>query len=129
MTHLFEPLTIRGITLRNRVGISPMCMYSSVDGHATDWHLIHLGSRAVGGAALIFAEATAVEDIGRISPEDAGLWTDSQIEPLARITRFIDEYGGVPAIQLAHAAEKQVRIDPGKKKKVRCQNLKVAGNQ
>ncbi len=117
MTHLFEPLTIRGVTLRNRVGISPMCMYSSVDGHATDWHLIHLGSRAVGGAALIFAEATAVEDIGRISPEDAGLWTDSQIAPLARITKFIDEYGGVPAIQLAHAGRKASTYRPWEKEK------------
>ncbi len=117
MTHLFEPLTIRGITLRNRIGISPMCMYSSVDGHATDWHFVHLGSRAVGGAALVFAEATAVEDIGRISPQDAGLWTDSQIEPLARITKFIEQYGGVPAIQLAHAGRKASTFRPWEKEK------------
>jgi 2,4-dienoyl-CoA reductase-like NADH-dependent reductase (Old Yellow Enzyme family) len=112
MAHLLEPLTIRSITLRNRICVSPMCMYSSENGHATDWHFVHLGSRAVGGAALVLAEATAVEAIGRISPQDAGLWTDSQIEPLARITKFISEYGAVPGIQLAHAGRKASTYRP-----------------
>ena len=106
MAHLFEPLTVRGVTLRNRVGVSPMCQYSSKDGMAGDWHLIHLGSRAVGGAALVCVEATAVEARGRISPEDMGLWTDAHAEPLARIARFVASEGAVPAIQLAHAGRK-----------------------
>ena len=106
MAHLFEPLTVRGVTLRNRVGVSPMCQYSSKDGMAGDWHLIHLGSRAVGGAALVCVEATAVEARGRISLEDMGLWTDAHAEPLARIARFVASEGAVPAIQLAHAGRK-----------------------
>ena len=106
MTSVFEPLKLRDVTIRNRFGVSPMCMYSSEDGKATDWHLVHLGSRAVGGFGLVMAEATAVEARGRISPEDAGLWNDGQIEPLARITRFIKQHGAVPAIQLAHAGRK-----------------------
>lgn len=106
MPHMFEPLTVRGVTLRNRICVSPMCQYSSVDGHATDWHLVHLGSRAVGGAALVIAEATAVEPEGRISFEDAGIWADSHIEPLKRITKFIEEQGSVPGIQIAHAGRK-----------------------
>jgi 2,4-dienoyl-CoA reductase-like NADH-dependent reductase (Old Yellow Enzyme family) len=106
MPHIFDPLTLRDITLRNRLGVSPMCMYSSEDGHATDWHLVHLGSRAVGGWGLIVAEATAVTPEGRISPQDAGLWKDSQIQPLERITRFIKTHGGTPGIQLAHAGRK-----------------------
>ena len=112
MTHLFEPLTVRGVTLRNRVCVSPMCQYSSDDGHASDWHLVHLGARAVGGAALIIAEATAVEAIGRISPQDAGLWTDSQIEPLKRTTEFMLKHGAVPGIQLAHAGRKASTVRP-----------------
>ncbi|HEX6835235.1 MAG TPA: NADH:flavin oxidoreductase/NADH oxidase [Polyangia bacterium] len=104
--HLFTPLSVRGVTLRNRIGVSPMCQYSSVDGMATDWHLIHLGSRAVGGAALVCVEATAVEPRGRISPEDMGLWSDAHAEPLARIARFVAAQGAVPAIQLAHAGRK-----------------------
>lgn len=104
--HLFDPLTIRGVTLRNRIGVSPMCQYSSVDGLATDWHLVHLGSRAVGGAALVCVEATAVEARGRISPADMGLWSDAHAEPLARIARFVAEHGAVPGIQLAHAGRK-----------------------
>jgi 2,4-dienoyl-CoA reductase-like NADH-dependent reductase (Old Yellow Enzyme family) len=106
MAHLFEPLTVRGVTLRNRIGVSPMCQYSSVDGLADDWHLIHLGSRAVGGAALVCVEATAVESRGRISPEDMGLWSDAHTEPLARIARFVALQGAVPGIQLAHAGRK-----------------------
>jgi len=106
MSHLFEPLTIKSITLRNRIGVSPMCMYSSEDGVATDWHLVHLGARATGGAGLIIAEASAVSPEGRISPGDAGIWADKQVEPLARITRFIKAHGGVAGIQIAHAGRK-----------------------
>ncbi len=106
MPGLFDELTIKSITLRNRIGVSPMCQYSSTDGHANDWHLVHLGARAVGGAGLIIAEATAVEPEGRISPRCGGLWSDSQIEPLARITRFLKDQNTVPGIQLAHAGRK-----------------------
>jgi 2,4-dienoyl-CoA reductase (NADPH2) len=104
--HLFQPLTIRGVTLKNRIVVSPMCQYSSVDGMAGDWHLVHLGSRAAGGAGLIFVEATAVTPEGRITPGDMGIWDDRHIEPLARITTFLDRMGAVPAIQLAHAGRK-----------------------
>jgi 2,4-dienoyl-CoA reductase-like NADH-dependent reductase (Old Yellow Enzyme family) len=104
--HLFQPLTIKSVTLRNRIGVSPMCEYSSEDGVATDWHLVHLGSRAVGGAGLIIAEATAVSPEGRITPGDAGIWADKQIEPIARINRFIKQHGAVPGIQIAHAGRK-----------------------
>src|SRR6185312_5434396 len=103
---LFEPFTLRGVTFRNRIGVSPMCQYSSTDGFADDWHLVHLGSRAVGGAGLVMAEATAVEARGRISPQDLGLWKDEQIEPLARVARFVRAQGAVAALQLAHAGRK-----------------------
>lgn len=106
MPHLFEPLTIQSITLRNRIGVSPMCMYSSADGVATDWHLVHLGARAAGGAGLVIAEATAVAPEGRITPGDAGLWADKHIEPLQRINRFVKAQGAVPGVQLAHAGRK-----------------------
>jgi 2,4-dienoyl-CoA reductase-like NADH-dependent reductase (Old Yellow Enzyme family) len=106
MSSLFDTIKFKSVTLRNRIGVSPMCQYSSVDGEATDWHFVHLGSRAVGGAALVMAEATAVEPRGRISPQDAGLWSEEHIEPLARITKFIREQGAVPGIQLAHAGRK-----------------------
>lgn len=106
MPHLFEPFTLRGVTLRNRIGISPMCQYSAVDGFANDWHLVHLGSRASGGAALVIVEATGVEPRGRISPGCLGLWSDDQIAPLARIAAFIKSQGAVPAIQLGHAGRK-----------------------
>jgi 2,4-dienoyl-CoA reductase-like NADH-dependent reductase (Old Yellow Enzyme family) len=106
MPQLFDTLTIKDVTLRNRIGVSPMCQYSSHNGMANDWHLVHLGSRAIGGAGLVMAEATAVEPRGRISPQDAGLWSDEQIEPLARITKFVKEFGAVPGIQLAHAGRK-----------------------
>lgn len=112
MSHLFDPLTLRGVTLRNRIGVSPMCQYSAHDGVANDWHLVHLGSRASGGAALVIAEATAVEARGRISPQDLGLWQDGQIEMLARITAFIKSQGAVPAIQLAHAGRKASTAQP-----------------
>lgn len=103
---LFDSLTIRGVTFANRIVVSPMCQYSCEDGLATDWHLVHLGSRAVGGAGLVFTEATAVEARGRISPEDLGLWSDAHIEPLTRITQFIHAQGSVAGIQLAHAGRK-----------------------
>ena len=106
MTHLFEPLSIKSITLRNRIGVSPMCMYSYTDGFSSDWHLAHLGARAVGGAGLIIAEATAVEARGRITPYDLGIWSDEQVELLARVTRFIKENGAVAGIQIAHAGRK-----------------------
>jgi 2,4-dienoyl-CoA reductase-like NADH-dependent reductase (Old Yellow Enzyme family) len=112
-THgLFDPLTIRGITLRNRIAVSPMCQYSCEGGMATDWHFVHLGSRAVGGAGLVIAEATAVEARGRISPQDLGLWTDAHIEPLARIVRFIHSQGATAGIQLAHAGRKASTARP-----------------
>lgn len=104
--HLFSPFKLRGVTFRNRIGMSPMCQYSAEDGLANDWHLVHLGSRAVGGAGLIIVEATAVEPRGRISPHDLGLWSDDHIDPLSRITNFIKEHGAVPGIQLAHAGRK-----------------------
>src|SRR6188472_4327213 len=103
---LFSPLELRDVRLRNRIGVSPMCQYSSVDGFADDWHLVHLGTRAVGGAALVIAEATAVEARGRISPDDLGIWKDEHIEPLARAAKFIEQHGAVPGIQLAHAGRK-----------------------
>lgn len=106
MAKLFEPFRLKDVTLRNRVVVSPMCQYSSVNGRAHDWHLVHLGSKAVGGAGLIIAEATAVSPEGRISPGDAGLWEDAQIEPLARINAFVKQHGAVPGIQLAHAGRK-----------------------
>lgn len=103
---LLSPLTIRGVTLRNRVVMSPMCQYSSADGLANDWHLVHLGSRAAGGVGLVVVEATAVTADGRITPGDMGIWTDKHIEPLARIARFVTSQGAVPGIQLAHAGRK-----------------------
>lgn len=106
MAHLFEPFTLRGVTLRNRIGVSPMCQYTSEDGFANDWHLVHLGSRAVGGAALVIAEATAVEARGRISPCDLGIWSDAHAEALARVAHFISAHGAVAGIQLAHAGRK-----------------------
>src|ERR1043165_825944 len=103
---LFEPLQLRSLTLRNRIMVAPMCQYSCVDGYATDWHLVHLGSRAVGGAALVMAEASAVEARGRISPHDAGIWEDGHVGAWAGVARFIADQGAVPAIQLAHAGRK-----------------------
>src|SRR3978361_1473790 len=97
---LFTPLPIRGITLPNRIAVSPMCEYSSEAGFANDWHLVHLGCRAVGGAGLVMTEAAAVSPEGRISPQDLGIWKDEHIEPLARITRFIREQASVPGIQI-----------------------------
>ena len=112
MPHLFDPLTLRGITLRNRIAVSPMCEYSSTDGFPSDWHLVHLGSRAVGGAGLVLTEAAAVAPEGRISPQDLGIYRDEHIEPLRRITRFIEEQGAVAGIQLAHAGRKASTARP-----------------
>jgi 2,4-dienoyl-CoA reductase-like NADH-dependent reductase (Old Yellow Enzyme family) len=106
MSVLFTPLRLRGLELRNRIFLSPMCQYSCDDGFATDWHLVHLGSRAVGGAALVMAEASAVEPAGRISPGDAGIWSEAHAEAWAPIARFIRSQGAAPAIQLAHAGRK-----------------------
>lgn len=106
MSLLFSPLTLKQITLKNRIVVSPMCQYSSVDGFANDWHLVHLGSRAVGGAAAVITEATAVSPEGRISPDDLGIWKDEHIEKLQQITNFIKAQGSVPGIQLAHAGRK-----------------------
>ncbi|HNR02089.1 MAG TPA: NADH:flavin oxidoreductase/NADH oxidase [Anaerolineaceae bacterium] len=106
MTHLFDPLKIKNITLRNRVGVSPMCQYSYTDGFSNDWQLVHLGTRAVGGAGLIIAEATAVEARGRITPFDVGIWSDAHIEPLRRVVKVVKENGAVPGIQIAHAGRK-----------------------
>src|SRR5512137_170100 len=106
MSHLFAPLKLREISLANRIGIPPMCQYSATEGLASDWHFVHYGSRAVGGAGLMIVEATAVVPEGRISPGDLGLWDDRHVEPLARIVRFAREQGCVAAIQLAHAGRK-----------------------
>jgi len=106
MAHLFAPLTLRSLTLNNRIGIPPMCQYSATDGVAGDWHFVHYASRAVGGAGLLIVEATAVVPEGRISPGDLGLWEDGQIAPLARIAEFVRAQGSVPAIQLAHSGRK-----------------------
>ena len=112
MAHLFDPLQLRDVTLRNRIGVSPMCQYSAEDGLANDWHFVHLGARATGGAGLVCVEATAVEARGRISPEDLGLWSDAHAEPLRRIAAFIASQGAVPAIQLAHAGRKASTYRP-----------------
>ncbi len=106
MSQLFAPLSLRGVTLRNRIGVSPMCQYSSENGFAHDWHLVNLGQFAVGGAALVFTEAAAVVPEGRISPQDLGIWDDAHIAMLQRITTFIAAQGAVPGIQLAHAGRK-----------------------
>ena len=106
MSKLFSPLTIKNITLNNRIVMSPMCQYSAKDGFANDWHLVHLGSRAAGGSGLIIAEATAVSPEGRITPGDLGLWSDDHIKPLSRIVDFIHLQGSIAGIQLAHAGRK-----------------------
>lgn len=106
MSGLFDPLTVRGVTLRNRIGVAPMCQGTSTDGHVNDWHLVHLGARALGGAALVMFEAAGVAPEGRISTRDAGLWDDAQVEGYARVNRFIRAAGATPAIQLGHAGRK-----------------------
>lgn len=118
MSLLFSPLTIRNTTLKNRIVVSPMCQYSSVDGFANDWHLVHLGTRAVGGAGMVFTEATAISPEGRISPDDLGIWKDEHVDFLKRITTFISAHGSVPAIQLAHAGRKASHSSPWKGRKM-----------
>src|SRR6195952_3662263 len=112
--HLFSPLQQRGVTFSSRIAVSPMCEYSSKDGKANDWHFVHLGSRAVGGAALVMTEASAVLPEGRISPQDLGIWNDGHIEELSRVFRFIEQQGAVPAMQLAHAGRKASTSQPWK---------------
>ncbi|WP_298739618.1 NADPH dehydrogenase NamA [uncultured Chitinophaga sp.] len=114
MSQLFSPLTIKGLQFKNRIAVSPMCQYSSEDGFANDWHLVHLGSRAVGGAGLIITEAAAVSPEGRISPEDLGIWKDEHVEKLRQITSFISAQQCVPGIQLAHAGRKASTNAPWK---------------
>jgi 2,4-dienoyl-CoA reductase-like NADH-dependent reductase (Old Yellow Enzyme family) len=112
MSHLFTPFSLREMTFRNRVFVSPMCMYSSVEGMPNDWHLVHLGSRAVGGAALVMMEATGVSPEARISPVDMGIWSDVHAEAMKPITAFIKRHGSVPGIQLAHAGRKASTAPP-----------------
>ena len=112
MALLFEPLRIRSMELKNRIVVSPMCQYSSKDGFANDWHLVHLGSHAVGGPGLVFTEATAVSPEGRISPDDLGIWKDEHAEMLSRIVSFVEKQGAVPGIQLAHAGRKASHHSP-----------------
>lgn len=109
---LFSPLSIKTITLKNRIVISPMCQYSAIEGFANDWHLVHLGSRAIGGAGLIIQEATSVSPEGRISPEDLGIWKDEQIKKMQQINSFIVSQNSVPGIQLAHAGRKASAASP-----------------
>jgi 2,4-dienoyl-CoA reductase-like NADH-dependent reductase (Old Yellow Enzyme family) len=109
---LFEPLKLRGLTLRNRVAVSPMCQYSSEDGFATDWHLVHLGARAVGGAGLVLTEAAGVLPEGRISPQDLGVWKDEHFEVLGRVARFVRAQGAAAGVQLAHAGRKASTARP-----------------
>ncbi len=106
VSKLFEPLSLRGATTRNRVMVSPMCMYAAQDGHATDYHLVHLGRFALGGAGIVMAEGTAIDPVGRISHTDLGIWDDAHTASLTRVARFLEEYGAVPGIQLAHAGRK-----------------------
>jgi 2,4-dienoyl-CoA reductase-like NADH-dependent reductase (Old Yellow Enzyme family) len=114
MNKLFSPLKIRDIELKNRIAVSPMCQYSSINGFPTDWHFVHLGSRAVGGAGLIFTEATAVSPEGRISPDDSGIWNEEQADVYKKITSFIKSQNSVPGIQLAHAGRKASTFTPWK---------------
>ena len=114
MSHLFQPLTLRGLTLPNRIAVSPMCQYQATGGLANDWHLVHLGGLAQGGSGLVLTEAAAVLPEGRISPEDLGLWNMAQAEGLARCVRFIKSQGAVPGIQLAHAGRKASNPAPWK---------------
>ena len=113
-SRLFEPLKIKTIELKNRIGVSPMCMYSSKDGFANNWHLVHLGTRATGGAGLVISEAAAVSPEARITPDDLGIWNDEHIEKLKEITSFLEEQGSVPGIQLAHAGRKASTSSPWK---------------
>jgi len=106
MPGLFDSIQLRSVTFRNRIGVSPMCQYVASDGYINDWHLVHLGSRATGGAGVVFMEATAVDPLGRISQGDTGIWSDAHVDPLHRLTKFIEGEGAVAAIQIAHAGRK-----------------------
>jgi len=112
MAKINEPLTIKGVTIKNRIGMSPMCQYSSVNGYANDWHFVHYGTRAVGGTGLIMVEATSVSPEGRITPFDLGLWNDTQLIGLQKITNFIHQHGAVAGIQIAHAGRKASHDSP-----------------
>ena len=112
MSLLFEPITIRSVTARNRIVVSPMCQYSATDGFVNDWHIVHLGSRAIGGAGIVFTEATAVSPEGRISPGDLGIWNDRQLPGLQQLTGVIKQHGAVAGIQLAHAGRKASHSSP-----------------
>jgi 2,4-dienoyl-CoA reductase-like NADH-dependent reductase (Old Yellow Enzyme family) len=112
LPHLFTPLTIRAVSFRNRIGVSPMCQYSATDGFVNDWHLVHLGSRATGGAGLVLTEAAAVDPKGRISPSDLGIWDDQHVPGLQRVTAFIRAQGATAGIQLAHAGRKASTAPP-----------------
>ena len=114
MAHLFEPLRLRNLEFANRIAVSPMCQYSCNEGFANEWHLVHLGSRAVGRAGLVMAEATAVTSESRISPKDLGIWSDAHVEPLQRVFSFIASHGSIPGIQLAHAGRKASTSEPWK---------------
>lgn len=113
-SNLFSPFTLRSITLRNRIAVSPMCQYASVDGFANEWHLVHLGSRAIGGAGLVVLEASGVEARGRICPDDLGIYKDEHISELSHIVKFIEKYGATPGIQIAHAGRKASTKNPWK---------------
>ena len=112
MASLFNEFRLKDVVLRNRIAVSPMCQYSSDNGFPNDWHFVHLGSRAVGGAGLVMVEATAVSPEGRISPADSGIYLDDHVQPFARIARFLKQYGAVPGIQLAHAGRKASASKP-----------------
>jgi len=112
LSRLFEPIELRGIRARNRIVVSPMCQYSAKDGHVTDWHLVHLGKFAQGGAGIVFVEATAVEERGRITHGDTGIWSDAHVEGLKRIAQFVKSQGAIPALQLAHAGRKASMARP-----------------
>src|SRR5437588_7908659 len=112
MSGLFDPLVIRDLKFANRIVVSPMCQYSSQDGYANEWHAVHLGSRAVGGAGLVFTEATAISPEGRISPQDLGLWKDDHVAGLARIVDFLHAHGAMAGTQLAHAGRKASTAPP-----------------
>ncbi len=112
MSLLLSPYTLRGVTARNRIWVAPMCQYSAVDGMPGDWHLVHLGARAVGGAGVVFTEATAVSPEGRISPQDTGIWNDEQAQAWARIVRFVQSQGALAGVQLAHAGRKGSTLRP-----------------
>src|SRR4051812_16219312 len=112
MAHLFSPIKIKSVEFKNRIVVSPMCEYSSTDGFANNWHLVHLGARAVGGAGLIITEAKAVSPEGRITFADLGIWKDEHIAKLKEITTFIEEQGAIAGTQLAHAGRKASHVEP-----------------